>query len=223
MKKHLFLMFVYALIPLLGMNAQSQVVRDMTNALTELTGSFLDNPYHHSNTVKVNDLTQQFKSTIDEMYRQVPREAEADFYAILNMKKIIKSLDFITANISGYSRGGYDAADWEATFNAIMPSFGWTWKVIHSTEDIIFFEYSKDNFKMVLAKNILPKKDYGDYNAVAFACDTWDPRLKRVTFGTRRVVFGGNYQFVTFGDDETKYNKISKVASKRGTSFDSFK
>ena len=51
-------MFVYVFIPLLGMNAQSQVVRDMTNALTELTGSFLDNPYHHSNTVKVNDLTQ---------------------------------------------------------------------------------------------------------------------------------------------------------------------
>ncbi len=223
MKKHLFLMFVYALIPLLGMNAQSQVVRDMTNALTELTGSFLDNPYHHSNTVKVNDLTQQFKSTIEEMYRQVPREAETDFYAILNMKKIIKSLDFITANISGYSRGGYDAAEWEATFNAIMPSFGWTWKVIHSTEDIIFFEYSKDNFKMVLAKNILPKKDYGDYNAVAFACDSWDPRLKRVTSGTRRVVFGGNYQFVTFGDDENKYNKISKVASKRGTSFEGLK
>lgn len=203
--------------------SQSQVVRDMTNALTELTGSFLDNPYHHSNTVKVNGLTQQFKSTIDEMYRQVPHEAETDFYAILNMKKIIKSLDFITANISGYSRGGYDAAEWEATFNEIMPSFGWTWKVIHSTEDIIFFEYSKDNFKMVLAKNILPKKDYGDYNAVAFACDSWDPRLKRVTSGTRRVVFGGNYQFVTFGDDENKYNKISKVASKRGTSFDSFK
>ena len=223
MKKHLFLMFVYALIPLLGMNAQSQVVRDMTNALTELTGSFLDNPYHHSNTVKVNDLTQQFKSTIDEMYRQVPREAETDFYAILNMKKIIKSLDFITANISGYSRGGYDAADWEATFNTIMPSFGWTWKVIHSTEDIIFFEYSKDNFKMVLAKNILPKKDSGDYNAVAFACDSWDPRLKRVTSGTRRVVFGGNYQFVTFGDDENIYNKISKVASKRGTSFEGLK
>ena len=223
MKKHLFLMFVYALIPLLGMNAQSQVVRDMTNALTELTGSFLDNPYHHSNTVKVNDLTQQFKSTIDEMYRQVPREAEADFYAILNMKKIIKSLDFITANISGYSRGGYDAADWEATFNAIMPSFGWTWKVIHSTEDIIFFEYSKDNFKMVLAKNILPKKDYGDYNAVAFACDSWNSRLKRVISGTRRVVFGGNYQFVTFGDDENIYNKISKVASKRGTSFEGLK
>lgn len=223
MKKHLFLMFVYALIPLLGMNAQSQVVRDMTNALTELTGSFLDNPYHHSNTVKVNDLTQQFKSTIDEMYRQVPRSAEADYYAILNMKKIIKSLDFITANISGYSRGGYDATEWETTFNHIMPSFGWTWKVIHSTEDIIFFEYSKDNFKMVLAKNILPKKDYGDYNAVAFACDSWDPRLKRVTSGTRRIVFGGHYQFVTFGDDENKYDKITKVASKRGTSFDSFK
>lgn len=223
MKKIIFIFLAFVLFPFMKTNAQSQVVTDMTNALTELTGSFLDNPYHHSNTVKVNSLAQQFKSVIDDMYRQVPREAEADFYAIINMKKIVKCLDFVTANISGYSRGGYDAAEWEATFNAIMPSFGWTWKVIHSTEDIIFFEYSKDNFKMVLAKNILPKKDYGDYNAVAFACDTWDPRLKRVTSGTRRVVFGGNYQFVTFGDDENKYNKISKVASKRGTSFDSFK
>ena len=223
MRKKLFLLLAFALSSFMKGDAQSKVVTDMTNALTELVGSFLDNPYHHSNTVKVNDLTQQFKSTIDEMYRQVPREAEADFYAIINMKKIVKCLDFITANISGYSRGGYDAAEWEATFNQIMPSFGWTWKVIHSTEDIIFFEYSKDSFKMVLAKNILPKKDYGDYNAVAFACDSWDPRLKRVTSGTRRIVFGGNYQFVTFGDDENKYDKITKVASKRGTSFDSFK
>ena len=223
MRKKLFLLLAFTLSSFMKGDAQSKVVTDMTNALTELVGSFLDNPYHHSNTVKVNDLTQQFKSTIDEMYRQVPREAEADFYAIINMKKIVKCLDFITANISGYSRGGYDAAEWEATFNQIMPSFGWTWKVIHSTEDIIFFEYSKDSFKMVLAKNILPKKDYGDYNAVAFACDSWDPRLKRVTSGTRRIVFGGNYQFVTFGDDENKYDKITKVASKRGTSFDSFK
>ena len=223
MRKKLFLLLAFALSSFMKGDAQSQVVTDMSNALTELVGSFLDNPYHHSNTVKVNNLTQQFKSTIDEMYRQVPRSAEADYYAILNMKKIIKSLDFITANISGYSRGGYDATEWETTFNHIMPSFGWTWKVIHSTEDIIFFEYSKDNFKMVLAKNILPKKDYGDYNAVAFACDSWNSRLKRVISGTRRVVFGGNYQFVTFGDDENKNDKISKVASKRGTSFDSFK
>ena len=203
--------------------SQSQVVRDMSNAVTELTGSFFDNPYHHANTVKVNNLAQQFKGTLEELYRRVPREAEADFYAILNMRKIVKCLDFITANISGYSRGGCDAAEWEATINQIMPRFGWTWKVIHSTEDIVFYEYSKGSFKMVLAKNILPKKDYGDYNAVAFACDTWDQRLKRVTSGTRRIVFGGNYQFVSYGDNETSYNKISKVASKRGTSFDSFK
>ncbi len=44
-------------------------------------------------------------------------------------------------------------------------------------------EYSKGSFKMVLAKNILPKKDYGNYNAVAFSCDSWDPRLKRITSG----------------------------------------
>ena len=204
-------------------SAQSQVTRDLTNAVTDMTGSFMDNPYHHSNTLKICQSTDECKSLIDELYRQVPPSAHEDYYMISNMRRLVKCLDFITANIAGYSRGGIDCGEIESVLNPILDSFGWTWKVIHSTEDIVFYEYCKDNFRMVLAKNILPKKDYGDYNAVAFSCDTWNHKWKKYTSGTRRVVFGGNYQFVDYGDDEHVYKKISRVSSKRGTSFDSFK
>ena len=152
MKK--ILLCTLSIVFVITIHAQSQPVLEMSNAVTELVGSFMDNPYHHSNTLKIYDLTIQAREVIDEMYRH---------------------------------------------------------------------EYSKDNFKMVLAKNILPKKDIGDFNAVAYSCNSWDSKMKRIAYGTRRIVFGGDYQFVTFGDDENKYRKITKVASKRGASFDGLK
>ena len=221
MKK--ILLCTLSIVFVITIHAQSQPVLEMSNAVTELVGSFMDNPYHHSNTLKIYDLTIQAREVIDEMYRQVPYNAQTDYQMILNMKNLLACLDFAVAKILGYSRGGVDATTWENMFHHIIPGFGWTYKVIHSTEDIVFYEYSKDNFKMVLAKNILPKKDIGDFNAVAYSCNSWDSKMKRIAYGTRRIVFGGDYQFVTFGDDENKYRKITKVASKRGASFDGLK
>ena len=203
--------------------AQSQVVNELSNAVTELTGSFMDNPNHHSNTIKLYDLTQQFKKITDEVYSEAlysnHPQVNSDLPYLRNMKGILKCLDFIVANITGYSRGGVDATEWENIFHYILPGFGWTYKVINSTEDVVFYEYCKDNFKMVLAKNLRPKKDGGDYNACSFSCYTWQPVYKEHYAFTSRVVFGGNYQFVEYGDDETKYKKISKVSSKRGSDF----
>lgn len=221
MKK--ILLCILSIVFVITIHAQSQPVLEMSNAVTELVGSFMDNPYHHSNTLKIYNLTIQAREVIDEMYRQVPYNAQTDYQMILNMKNLLACLDFAVANILGYSRGGFDATTWENMFHHIIPGFGWTYKVIHSTEDIVFYEYSKENFKMILAKNILPKKETGDFNAVAFSCDSWDSKLKRYSSGIKRIVFGGNYQFVDYGDDENKCKKISRVVSKRGTSFDTFK
>jgi len=219
MRKFILCGVVSMLISIQLLSAQSQLVNEMSNAVTELTGSFMDNPYHHSNTIKLYDLTQQFKKTADEVYSEAlysnHPQASSDLPYLRNMKGILKCLDFVVANIAGYSRGGIDAAEWEGMFHYIMPGFGWTYKVIHSTEDIVFYEYSKDNFRMVLAKNIRPKKDGGDYNANSFSCYTWQPVYKEHYAFTSRVVFGGNYQFVEYGDDEIKYKIISKVSSKR--------
>ena len=106
MRRFLFCLVAYILIVIQPLFGQSQVITEMGNALTEITGSFLDNPNHHSNTIKIYNLTSQCSSVLEEMYRQVPPSAESDFYRILNMKKIVKCLDFVTANIAGYTRGG---------------------------------------------------------------------------------------------------------------------
>lgn len=221
--KQLFICLVYLFVSVHSMHAQSQIVQDLANAVIDMTGSFMDNPNHHSNTLKISKSADEFKSIIDELYRQTPPCVQEDLHMLSNMKRIVKCLDFVTANIAGYSRGGIDSGEIESILNPIFDSFGWTWKVIHSTEDVVIYEYCKDNFRMVLAKNKLPKKDIGDFNAVAFSCDTWDPKWKRYSSGVRRVVFGGNYQFVDYGDDENKYKPISRVVSKRGTKFTSFK
>ena len=203
--------------------AQSQLINEMTNAVTELTGSFLDNPYHHSNTITVSNLTIDFKKTINETYTQAScsshPQASSDLPYLNNMKLVLDCLDFVTANIAGYVRNGIDASEWDAIFNPIMTAFGWVWKVIYSTDDVVFYEYSKDNFKMVLAKNIRPRKDYGDYNSNTFLCYTMLSDNETPYMFKGRVVFGGFYQFVEYGDDETLFTKITKVTSKRGIDF----
>lgn len=215
---------VSMLISIQLLSAQSQLINELTNAVTEFTGSFMDNPNHHSNTIKIYDLTQKLKKTTDEIYSEAlysnHPQASSDLPYLRNVKGILNCLDFIVANIAGYSRGGIDAIEWEKTFHYIMPGFGWTYKVIHSTEDIVFYEYTKDNFRMVLAKNIRPKKEGGDYNACGFSCYTYIARLKEQHAFLKRIVFGGDYQFVEYGDDETRYTKISKVSSKRGNSLE---
>lgn len=197
-------------------HAQSQIVSEFAEAVTELTGSFLDNPYHHDNTLEIYEVSVKFKKALEEMYSNVPLEAEMDFYRIKNMRCIIKCLDFVVANIAGYSRGGINASEWENTFLPIMSGFGWTWKVLHSTSDIVFYEYTKDDFKMVLAKNIRPEKGEADYNACSFTCYTWQPVYKEHYVFSSRYVFGGNYQFVEYGDAITKYKTITRFSSKRG-------
>lgn len=70
MRKFILCGVVSMLISIQLLSAQSQLVNEMSNAVTELTGSFMDNPYHHSNTIKLYDLTQQFKKTADEVYSE---------------------------------------------------------------------------------------------------------------------------------------------------------
>lgn len=216
MKRLFVFCFVYIVFAIQTSYSQSQIVSEYAEAVTELTGSFLDNPYHHDNTVKINEVSVKFKKALEEMYSNVPLEAEMDFYRIKNMRSIIKCLDFIVANIAGYSRSGMNASEWETTFLPIMSGFGWTWKVLHSTSDIVFYEYTKGDFKMVLAKNIRPKKDEADYNACSFSCYAWQPVYKEHYVFSSRYVFGGNYRFVEYGDDITKYKTITRFSSQRG-------
>lgn len=202
----------------LSSQAQSQLVADLADAVVDITGSFMDNPHHHANTVKIYDHIVKLKSVLDELHSQVPFEAKKDFYTILNMKKIQKSLEHITSGIVGHSPASVSATDFEE-LNPMFDAFGWKREIIYSTTDITLYKYSKDDFWMVFAKNTRPKKDGDDYNAVSYECYAWDSRSKKDVYFMGRIVFGGNYQFVNCNDDEIKSKEITKVTSKRGNTF----
>lgn len=216
MKKIIVISFL-AFTSFLGIDAQTQIVSQLSDAVTDLTGSFMDNPYHHSNTVKIYEHTTKFNSLIKEMLEQASY-GSTDYYLLMNMQKLLKGLEYITAGINKKYPASVDADDFEA-LNSIFNAFGWTWSVLGSTSDIILYEYQKEGFKMVLAKNVRPKLNGGDYNAVSYQCYTKSLYSKKDEMFTERVVFGGNYQIVNYGDDTVPYIKITKVVSKRGTNF----
>lgn len=87
MKKRIINIVIICFLAFQASWAQSQLVSDLTNAVVDMAGSFLDNPYNHSNTKIVYENTIRLKGVLDELYRQVPREAYQDYYAILNMQK----------------------------------------------------------------------------------------------------------------------------------------
>jgi len=218
MKKRISIIIIICFGAFQVLWAQSRLVTDLTNAVGDLVGSFLNNPYNHSNTQKVYDYTVKLKGVLDDLYRQVPIEAQQDYNSIVKLKRLQRCLEHITAGILGRSPASVSASDME-DFNSLFYSFGWKREIIKYTDDIVLYEYSKDAFKMVLAKNTLPKKEYGDYNPVAYQCYEWSPIQKKHSAFMGRVLFGGNYQFVLCGDNVVKYKKITKVSSKRGTNF----
>lgn len=196
--------------------AQSDIVTEFTDGVNNIVGSFMDNPYHHENTLKIKDLCDQNSKLTDEMLDQAPYNS-VDYDYLSNAKGMLKCLDQFTGSIAGYIRGGIDSGLFEYYFNPALNAFGWTWKVVKSTPDIILYEYSKENFKIMLAKNIRPKKDGGDYNEVSYSCYAWQKVYKENYVFCGRVIFGGDYQVVQFKDDSTtNYYTVTKLASYRG-------
>ena len=225
MKNILVCCSISMLISIQSLSAQSQLVNELSDAVIEVTGSFMDNPYHHANTIKIVDLAKEFIAVTDEMITNASISssslAKTDLPYLKNMERILRCLDFVVASIAGYSRKGIDATEWESIFHPAINGFGWSYKVIFSTEDIIFYEYRKDKFRLVLAKNIRPKNDdfFSDGNMDAIYCYTYMPHSKEEYVFFKSNVMGGYYQFVECGDDETEYIIISKVSSKKGSAF----
>ncbi|MBR3530191.1 MAG: hypothetical protein IKN83_02370 [Bacteroidaceae bacterium] len=213
-----FLVFFFLHLTLVY--SQSPLVKELSDAVTELTGSFLDNPYNHNNTLKVFDLTKKFKKATDDLYNEALRsnhsQAEIDLKYIKNIQAVLKTLDFLVGSISGYLRGGLNVEYTENILHPLLDSFGWTWEITHVAKpDLVFYEYKKGSFKMVLVKNTRPQKDYDDYNVCTYECYTWEPVTKTNLMFTMGNVCGGNYIFVENGDSEIPFKNITKVSSKR--------
>ena len=52
MKKYIFILISLIVISL-PIKAQSSDVQRLSDAVTQIVGSFMDNPYHHDNTIKI--------------------------------------------------------------------------------------------------------------------------------------------------------------------------
>ena len=214
------ILFIFCIIALQNVNAQSQIVSELSEAVTDLAGSFMDNPYHHANTQKIYNNSEKFKQLIDDMCRQAlysnHPQARIDLQYLENMKSIVTCINYLSACIVGYSRGGIDGTEIES-FNYIMNGFGWTRTTIFESQpDLLFHEYKKGKFRMVLVQNKRPKSSYADHNSTSYRCYTYNPYRKEHYWFTSSSVFGGNYRFVECGDDQTQYTKITKVEAKRG-------
>ena len=213
----ILVLITFIFLPIQTVFSQSQIVQELSEAVTDLTGSFMDNPNHHDNTLKIYEHSQKFNEVVEEMLDQAPYGSR-DYYALKNMQKILKSLEHVSAGISEKYPASVDGSDFEF-FSTLFDSFGWSKVILHSTSDIILYEYSKGNFRLVMAYNIRPKLNRGDYNEVSYQCYARSRYTKKDEMFFGRVLFGGNYQFVVCGDDTIPYIKITKVTSKRGSNF----
>ena len=128
MKNILVCCSISMLISIQSLSAQSQLVNELSDAVIEVTGSFMDNPYHHANTIKIVDLTKEFITVTDEMITNASISssslAKTDLPYLKNMERILRCLDFVVASIAGYSRKGIDATEWESIFHPAINGFG---------------------------------------------------------------------------------------------------
>lgn len=217
MKKSKLLINLLLFMLCQNINAQSDIVSQLAEAVTDVTGSFMDNPYHHENTIKMHRNAKDLISSCEQLKR-ISKLGSMEYYQLQNMEKILKGLEHVTAGIIGNYPASVDGNDFEYLNNAFR-AFHWTWSVIHDTEDIELYEYKKENFKMIIAKNKRPKLNGGDYNAVSYNCYAKSRYTKKDEVFMGKVLFGGNYQYVECCDDKTNYVPITKVTSKRGTKF----
>lgn len=215
------LLFCLCIVAITRANAQLQDVNSMADAFPDFMMSFIDNPYHHANTLKIHGMIGKLDSELKDLSAEALQYGSpTDYYTVANMQNLLRILDFFTGNIAGYFRGSLSADDVEATLNPIFKASRWTWHIIATTTDLEFYEYTNGSFKMVLVKNTRPQTDKEDYNYCSFKCYTWSAITKESYWFVNKSVSGGCYRFVEYGDDTNPYKKITKVTSERNFVYD---
>ena len=142
---------------------------------------------------------------------------------IEKMKLLVDAIDEFVGCIAGYVRGGVESPTFDQILKPLFDKFGWESKIVAvQCEDIIFFEYSKGGFKMLLAYNTRPMPERfrqditHEYHDNQVDCYTYFKELRKTDIFTVLVVRGGKYRLVQYKDDnKTQYNTLTKATSKR--------
>ena len=197
----------------------------VTNVVTDCAMSFIDNPYHHSNTKKIYDLMDKSEKTLrdyNEKYWSMSILDDNTYYKITNSLKYTKILSELTGGIGYNYRCRFNASDFETLVMPVLNMSGWSWKAVAHSDYAIAYEFQKEKFKMLLVKNILPattkeQMDRGEFsvNMIRYDLFYYNVQLKRERMYTASWVDGGEYILVKFIDDENQeaYPKTTKMTS----------
>ena len=224
----LIALFVSSYVHALSRNYTYNTIEELNNTVFDIIGGFVANPWNSENNMaayrelgKAKDiysdiLNEQFSSSYYglDMNRELITE-------IKKMKVITQVVhDFINP-LAGYAGGGVDATAFEAILRPLLVKAGWSCKIVPvHCQDIVFYEFSYKEFKILLAHNTRPKASQqqefqGKYHDNEVSCSAYSKnRSRRIYVDT--VVRGGNYKTVFFKDDTQKsYERLFNATSKR--------
>ena len=137
----------------------------LNNITYDYVASFLEYPSNHENTIKVFRGLQDLSKFYDDQYnKRFELLSRFDNYKtreyvnqIEHCKYLIDAIDEIVGRVAGYVRAGVESPVFDQILKPLFDKFGWNSKIIPvQCQDIVFFEYSKDVFKMLLAFNTRP-------------------------------------------------------------------
>lgn len=229
----LFLLMILCM-PLQAQDMFDESLRELeklNNITYDYVASFLRYPSNHENTIKVFNGLQDLSKIYDDQYeKRFELLSRFDNYKtrkyvdlIEKNKHLIDAIDEIVGCAAGYVRSGIESAVFDQMLKPLFDSFGWTCKIIPvECQDIVFFEYSKDDYKMLLAYNTRPKENNfeanmrGKYNDNQVECYTYYKAYRETNRFMSLVVRGGKYRLVEYKDNkETKYHNLTKAYSTR--------
>lgn len=203
-------------------------LEELNNLTCDYIASFLEYPDNHENTLKVFHKLQTVSKFYDEQYKKkFNMLSEFDNYKVRQyfdkiekVKLLVDAIDIFVGNIVGYIRPGVESSTFDNLLKPLFEQFGWECKILPvQCQDIIFFEYSKGKFKMLLAYNIRPVSDgirQGKYNDNEVCCYTYFEEFRETNIFAGYVVRGGKYKLIQFKDSQnTDYHSLTKATSRR--------
>ena len=236
MKKYLFVV-ILQLFGCTLLNAQDMFdqglksLEELNNLTYDYIGSFLEYPDNHENTLKVFQKLQTVSKFYNEQYeKRVELLSKFDNYKmrqyvdqIEKMKLLVDAIDKFVGYIVGYVRAGVESPIFDSLLKPLFEQFGWECKILPvQCQDIIFFEYSKGNFKMLLAYNTMPMPDKfkqditKEYHDNEVSCYTYFKERRETSWFTKCVVRGGKYRLIQYKDSQNvNYHNLTKATSKR--------
>lgn len=216
-----FIMFLFISSTTNNIRAQSAQAEIFSNIVIETIGSFLDNPFHHSNTIKIEKLLKEQEKANEKLcdYAWKQQEDYRYYRNTLRMIKVFyKFVDYVTNN---YSIVSWDSEDMEQIVDPILKSFDWEKTLLCSCQYIEVYKYQKENFKMTVVHNTLPSQGkYASYfSFVSYKLYHINPLTNKLSTFMTHICADGEYQVIQYKDDTNTnrgYRSVKKVESRRG-------